>query len=283
MSEPPTSLPDTRTESAVTDAADLGTVLGIWAHPDDETFLSGGLMAMAHEAGRRVVCVTVTLGERGTSDWRRWPPWGLAPVRTHEIRASLAALGVTEHHLLDIPDGTCAIQPRDPVVRRLVRMIDDVAPRHHRHVRPGRAHRACRSPSGVGMGHRGPRRGRVADPTAVRDHHRGVRRAVGTLPGRVRHLPRRRAAAAYPCVRAGGRAAPRSRSARPQDRGAARAGQPDHGTDRRAGRGTGDETGGRRRRSFVPTSWNPGREPGEPGRSPREQGKVLPRSCGDGS
>ena len=47
MSEPPTSLPDTRTESAVTDAADLGTVLGIWAHPDDETFLSGGLMAMA--------------------------------------------------------------------------------------------------------------------------------------------------------------------------------------------------------------------------------------------
>ena len=164
MSEPPTSLPDTRTESAVTDAADLGTVLGIWAHPDDETFLSGGLMAMAHEAGRRVVCVTVTLGERGTSDWRRWPPWGLAPVRTHEIRASLAALGVTEHHLLDIPDGTCAIQPRDPVVRRLVRMIDDVAPRHHRHVRPGRAHRACRSPSGVGMGHAG----RAADAPQTR-------------------------------------------------------------------------------------------------------------------
>ena len=62
MSEPPTSLPDTRTESAVTDAADLGTVLGIWAHPDDETFLSGGLMAMAREAGQRVVCVTATLG-----------------------------------------------------------------------------------------------------------------------------------------------------------------------------------------------------------------------------
>ena len=100
--------------------ADLGTVLGIWAHPDDETFCP--------VAGRRVVCVTATLGERGTSDPHRWPPWTLAPVRTHEIRASLAALGVTEHHLLDIPDGACAIQPPDPVVRRLARIIDDVAP-----------------------------------------------------------------------------------------------------------------------------------------------------------
>ena len=85
-------------------------------------------MAMAREAGRRVVCVTATLGERGTSDPRRWPPWRLASVRAHEIRASLAALGVSEHHLLDIPDGTCAVQPCDPVVRRLVRIIDDVAP-----------------------------------------------------------------------------------------------------------------------------------------------------------
>jgi hypothetical protein len=27
---------------AVTDAAALGTVLGVWAHPDDEAFLSAG-------------------------------------------------------------------------------------------------------------------------------------------------------------------------------------------------------------------------------------------------
>lgn len=121
-------LPGTRTDSAVTDAADLGTILGIWAHPDDEAFLSGGLMATAHDAGRRVVCVTATLGERGTRDPRQWPPWRLAPVRAHEIRASLAALGVTEHHMLGIPGGACAIQPRNPVVRRLVRIIDDVAP-----------------------------------------------------------------------------------------------------------------------------------------------------------
>jgi len=114
--------------SLITNAADLGTVLGIWAHPDDEAFLSAGLMAAARDAGRRVVCVTATLGEHGTDDPQRWPPPRLARVRTHEARASLAALGVTEHHLLGISDGTCAAQPPDPVVRRLANIIHSVAP-----------------------------------------------------------------------------------------------------------------------------------------------------------
>jgi LmbE family N-acetylglucosaminyl deacetylase len=112
----------------VTDAAGLGTVLGIWAHPDDEAFLSAGLMAAARDAGNRVVCVTATLGEHGTDDPRQWPPERLAAVRGHEVRASLAALGVAEHHVLGIADGTCADQSRDVVVRRLARIVSDVAP-----------------------------------------------------------------------------------------------------------------------------------------------------------
>jgi LmbE family N-acetylglucosaminyl deacetylase len=112
----------------ITDAAELGTVLGIWAHPDDEAFLSGGLMAAAVAAGRRVVCVTATLGEHGTADPRSWPPDRMSRVRAHELRASMAALGVTEHHLLGITDGTCAAQPRRAVVHRLARIVDAVAP-----------------------------------------------------------------------------------------------------------------------------------------------------------
>ena len=49
-----------------------GTLLGVWAHPDDEAYLSGGLMAAATGAGRRVVVVTATYGELGTSDPERW-------------------------------------------------------------------------------------------------------------------------------------------------------------------------------------------------------------------
>jgi LmbE family N-acetylglucosaminyl deacetylase len=103
-------------------------VLGIWAHPDDEAFLSAGLMAAARDAGNRVVCVTATLGERGTDDPTRWPPHRLSAVRGHELRASLAALDVTEHHLLGLADGTLAAQPADEVTRRLARIITTVEP-----------------------------------------------------------------------------------------------------------------------------------------------------------
>ncbi len=118
---------DTST-TRITDAAALGTVLGIWAHPDDEAFLSAGLMAAARDAGNRVVCVTATLGEHGTGDPEHWPPQRLGPVREHEWHASLAALGVTEHHLLGIADGTCAAAPQAAVVGRLARIVEGVAP-----------------------------------------------------------------------------------------------------------------------------------------------------------
>ncbi len=86
----------------------LGTILGVWAHPDDETYLCGGLMARAVRAGDRVVCVTATRGELGSPDEERWPSGPeLAAVRTAEMETALAYLGVTEHHWLDYPDGGC--------------------------------------------------------------------------------------------------------------------------------------------------------------------------------
>jgi LmbE family N-acetylglucosaminyl deacetylase len=112
----------------VTDAARLGTVLGVWAHPDDEAFLSAGLMAAARDAGNRVVCVTATMGEHGTGDPVRWPPDRLGPVRAAELSESLGVLGVSEHHFLGIVDGTCADQPFDTVVERIGAIIDDVRP-----------------------------------------------------------------------------------------------------------------------------------------------------------
>jgi LmbE family N-acetylglucosaminyl deacetylase len=83
---------------------DLGTILGVWAHPDDETYLSAGLMARAVGRGARVVCVTATRGEGGSMDEERWPPEKMAEVRTAELERSLEILGVREHHWLDLPD-----------------------------------------------------------------------------------------------------------------------------------------------------------------------------------
>ena len=213
----------------ITDAAELGTVLGIWAHPDDEAFLSAGLMAAARDAGQRVVCVTATLGEHGTDDpaagrrtaWRgsasascrpRWPRWAS-------------------------PSTTCWASPTAPapphrttlIVAHLARVIDVVAAGHDRHVRPGRHDRPRGPPDGVGVGDRRPRRSRAPDARLLY--------ATTTEEFVQAWEPSREAfnvfladgpAAAHPGRRPRGRAAPGRRHRRPQDRRAAGAGQPDH-------------------------------------------------------
>jgi LmbE family N-acetylglucosaminyl deacetylase len=102
-----------------------GTILGVWAHPDDEAYLSAGLMAHARARGQRVVVVTATAGEHGTDRPDRWPPSRLAALRRHELRASLAALGVTEHVLLGLPDGGL---DRIDGAERVARIVELVRP-----------------------------------------------------------------------------------------------------------------------------------------------------------
>src|SRR3546814_2985116 len=59
----------------------LGILLGTWAHPDDETYLSAGLMAQSVREGGRVVCVTATRGEGGSWDEARWPTAEMGKIR----------------------------------------------------------------------------------------------------------------------------------------------------------------------------------------------------------
>jgi LmbE family N-acetylglucosaminyl deacetylase len=85
------------------DVAGLGTILAVWAHPDDDIFQTAGLMAAAVDAGNRVVDVTATRGEGGSMDEERWPSETMGKVRTEELIRSLEVLGVKEHHFLDGP------------------------------------------------------------------------------------------------------------------------------------------------------------------------------------
>jgi LmbE family N-acetylglucosaminyl deacetylase len=116
------------TTTSASRVAELGTVLGIWAHPDDEAYLSGGLMALARDNGQRVVCVTATRGELGTPDPEAWPPDRLAAERTRELAHCLEILGVTEHEFLSYRDGECARAPVAEAVERLSIVLDRVRP-----------------------------------------------------------------------------------------------------------------------------------------------------------
>ena len=104
------------------------TVLGVWAHPDDEAYLSAGLVARTIRSGGRVACRHATRGERGTDDPHAWPPDRLAPHRAAELAASLALLGVVDHAYLGYRDGECAQVPLAEVVPPLVDLIRRVRP-----------------------------------------------------------------------------------------------------------------------------------------------------------
>jgi LmbE family N-acetylglucosaminyl deacetylase len=80
-----------------------GTLLLVWAHPDDDIYSSAGIMAAAAAGGDRVVDVTATRGEGGSMDEERWPPATMGQVRTAELLRSLEILGVGEHRFLEGP------------------------------------------------------------------------------------------------------------------------------------------------------------------------------------
>jgi len=108
------------------------TLLGVWAHPDDEAYLSAGLVATAVAAGWRVVIATATRGEIGTDDPQGLPPARLAAMRQRELTDSLGVLGVHEHRWLragrPLVDGELAGVPDGAGVRAVAEVLADVRP-----------------------------------------------------------------------------------------------------------------------------------------------------------
>lgn len=105
----------------------LGSILGVWAHPDDEAYLSAGLMRLARRARNRVAVLTATAGESAQDSTGR-ARRRVARQRRRELAASLGELGVVEHHVSGLPDGACADVPVEQGVALVERWIRYVAP-----------------------------------------------------------------------------------------------------------------------------------------------------------
>lgn len=106
----------------------LGTVLAVWAHPDDESFVAGGLLAAASDAGSRIVCLTATRGELGTADPGRWHTTRLARTRSRELAAAQAVLGIDEQRWLPFEDGACHTISPGHGMALVAQVIADVQP-----------------------------------------------------------------------------------------------------------------------------------------------------------
>ena len=103
-------------------------LLGVWAHPDDEAYLSAGLMARVIEAGGSVTILTATAGEKGTDDPARYDSDEFAAFRRAELVASVAELGVTDVRFLGLRDGECDVADDHAQIRAVLDVMEDVRP-----------------------------------------------------------------------------------------------------------------------------------------------------------
>ncbi len=100
------------------------SVLAVCAHPDDETFGLGALLAALADGGMRTAVLSLTRGEASTlgADVE-----DLAAERSRELVAAAAALGARVAGLHDHPDGSLETVPMVELAGEVVAAADEVA------------------------------------------------------------------------------------------------------------------------------------------------------------
>lgn len=95
-------------------------VMGVFAHPDDPEFFSGGTFARWAAEGAEIVFVVATSGDKGSAD-PSMTSQKLSAIREEEERAAAAALGVKTVVFLRFKDGelTPSLELRREIVRQI--------------------------------------------------------------------------------------------------------------------------------------------------------------------
>ena len=96
------------------------TYMLVVAHPDDSEFSSAGTVARLKDAGKRVVLIQVTSGDRGTADAAA-DPVELGRTREGEQMEAARRLGMDEVVFLRCGDGS--LMPDLDLREKIVRMI----------------------------------------------------------------------------------------------------------------------------------------------------------------
>jgi LmbE family N-acetylglucosaminyl deacetylase len=104
-------------------------VLAVFAHPDDETLLAGGLLAACARAGQRVGIVSFTRGEWGPRATDPRSSEGLGRVREAELAAAAQELGASWSCCLGFPDGGLEGADRSHASAVLARVWRQSSPR----------------------------------------------------------------------------------------------------------------------------------------------------------
>jgi len=105
-------------------------VLVVLAHPDDETFGSGGTIALYTQAGVPVTCAIGTRGEMGRNMGKPFfaTRETLYPLRERELEAACAVLGVADLRLLGCWDKTTEFMDAEELAGRVADLLREIRP-----------------------------------------------------------------------------------------------------------------------------------------------------------
>ncbi len=104
-------------------------VLGIFAHPDDETVCAGGTFAKYASAGAEVRVISLTKGGAGQiRDASAATRATLRAVREKELDAAGKVLGLIETRCLDYPDGGLTEIDSQILVRLASELLNEIDP-----------------------------------------------------------------------------------------------------------------------------------------------------------
>jgi LmbE family N-acetylglucosaminyl deacetylase len=105
-----------------------GCVIAVVAHPDDESLIAGGTLALAAAAGAATGIVSLTRGERGPICDSLTTREQLGEVREQELRAAAKELGVDWAACLRNPDGELPWIDRSAACAELAALLEPHAP-----------------------------------------------------------------------------------------------------------------------------------------------------------
>lgn len=104
-------------------------LLAVFAHPDDETFRPGGMLALLAQRGVRVHLVTATRGGAGScGDPPLCRQEELPTVREQELRCASAALGIEQIRILNYQDGHLAEVDPEQLTARVSAVVQEIRP-----------------------------------------------------------------------------------------------------------------------------------------------------------
>jgi len=97
-------------------------VIFVFAHPDDESFSSGGTIAKLKKEGNTVKLITATKGEGGETNGI-CKKEDLGKTREKELRNAAKILGIDQIFFLGFKDGTLINIPKNKLKNKILKIL----------------------------------------------------------------------------------------------------------------------------------------------------------------